>query len=177
MKKIIVSILMITGLSLSSQVKNKLILTTITPKTINPIILATPQVENPASPIDNYIKCDAGPAHYNGGCATVGITCSNGNTYVLIFCPSEPVRLLPSERIINGTTVYNTDVNIDITSNVIDDSNTQLDPVARVINQRKILDAYVTLKEDLVFNYSSSTLIIKTGVYKVISGKLQVTCN
>lgn len=168
---------MITGLSLSSQVKSTVKVNAQIIENTNPVITATPLAE--ASP-DNgteYISCSAGGAYYVAdGCCVSKITCTNGNQYTVIICPKEPIRILQSARTINGNSVYNAEVNIDVTSDIIEDTNTQLDPVSRVANQRKLLNSYITLGADLVFNYPNSTLIIKAGVYKIAAGKLQVNC-
>jgi hypothetical protein len=177
MKKLVLSILMITGLSLSSQVKSTVKINANIIENTNPIITAIPLTEPSSDNGTEYISCSAGGAYYVAdGCCVSKITCSNGNQYTVIICPKEPIRVFQSARTINGSTIYDTDINIDITSNILEDSNTQLDVVSRVANQRKLLNSYITIGNDLVFNYTSSTLVIKAGVYMIVDGKLQVNC-
>jgi hypothetical protein len=178
MKKLFLSILMITGLSLSSQVKSTVKLSTQITENTNPTVVATPLADPTTGVETDYIKCDAGNAHYvSDGCCIAEISCTNGNKYTLIICPNEPVRILQSARTIESDmTTYDADINISLTSNISVDPNTQLDPISRVINQRKLLNSYITLGTDLAFNFANSTLIIKAGIYKVFEGKLQVNC-
>jgi len=162
---------MITGLSLSSQVKSTVKINAQIIESVNPIIYANPIAETPSDP-SNTVLCDAGSAYYVNlsGCATVNITCNNGNNYIVIFCPNEPTRTLQTARTTSGGNMYNTTINVDITSNVVTDGNTQLDPISRVVNQRKILNSYITLSTDLVFNFTTSTLIIKQVFTKLLMG-------
>jgi hypothetical protein len=150
---------MITGLSLSSQVENLQI--------TKSVIVATPETFNPNTGTER-ISCSAGNGYYVGdNCACCNIHCSNGNTYTWCVCKDGAVFGGASKHINSNNSPKTIGVPMDITSSVIEDPNTNLDPTARIINIQKIKNAIITIDKELKLEYQDFTLVIMPGEYEV----------
>jgi hypothetical protein len=168
MKNFILSILMITGLSLSSQVNNV--------TSTKPTITAKPDPANPNSPVSK-ILCTAGNAYTPAfsDCSCVNITCSNGNKYTWCLCKDGTLFGGAAGKLNNSNNNDQMAIALpfDIEYSVSEDLNNGLEPVARVVNIKKIHDAIITISTTYKFEFSDYILILTPGDYEVKNNKLQ----
>lgn len=159
---------MITGLSLSSQVNNL--------QNVKPTIITQPAPIDPNIGVQK-ISCSAGSGYYVGdNCACCNIHCSNGNTYTWCVCKDGTVFGGASKLINSNNNPITIDIPMDITASIVEDSNTNLDPTARVINIQKIKNAIVSINKEFRLEYQDFTLVITPGEYEVKNNKLQTLC-
>jgi hypothetical protein len=157
---------MITGLSLSSQVNNVSV--------IKPVITAKPAPVNPNSPVSKII-CAAGNAYTPpfSDCACVKIQCSNGVSQVWCLCKDG--TLFPAQRVINtnDNTPKEISFPFNIEYSVTEDLNTNLTPIEKVVNIKKVHNAIITISTTYKFDFTDYILILEAGDYEVKNNKLQ----
>jgi hypothetical protein len=171
MKKLIASILMISGLSLSSQVNNI--------QTTKPTIITQPAPFDPSIGTQ-MITCSAGNGYYVTGsdCACCNIHCTNGNNYIWCVCKDGTIFGGGAARYSNSSNDGAEAINIpmDITSSLTEDNNVNLDPTARIINVQKVKNAIISIDNEMRIDYQDYILIILPGNYEVKNDKLQTLC-
>lgn len=175
MKKLILSIFMLTGLSMSSQENNV--------TAIKPVIIASPAPINPDSGTE-IITCNSGNGYYVGdGCACVNIYCSNGVTQTWCLCKDGKLfqaqfALLNDEP--NGNSNNNpkkTKIEIDAYSSFISSDGTNSDPLNQIVNIQKTKNAILEISSELKIDDKDYTLIITPGKYEIKNNKLQTLCS
>jgi hypothetical protein len=163
MKKLIVSILMITGLSLSSQVN--------TIQNVKPTIIVNPLPISPNSPV-GIINCDRGAIHEVGGCMMLILYCSNGVDYTIIACPDKTMIF---SKVIQSNNTNPVKLKFDITAGVFDASKApDGDQLSKITNIQKIKSSVFSTPIDYTIETTEYIFQFKAGNYEIKNNTLTV---
>ncbi len=143
-------------------------------QTTKSIIVASPQPINPNTGTA-IIRCFTGNGYYVGdNCACVNISCTDGTKQRWCICKDGAI-FQAFAKVIN--TNNNTPIEINFPFNieysVTEDLNTNLTPVEKVVNIKKIHNAIITISTTYKFDFTDYILILEPGEYEVKNNKLQ----